>query len=96
MKPSPVRTANPAKPVTAVVAASVGVVGAAVVGIVTAAKQPMALATAISVADAADAGFRPCARCLPDAYATWRSTAGTSPTAPEQPPAAEAGDTPEE
>lgn len=49
-----------------------------------------------SADDAISAGFRPCARCLPDPYATWRRTHGTSPTPPEQPPAVEAGGTPEE
>lgn len=46
-------------------------------------------------ADAVSAGYRPCAVCLPHEHARWRADRRI-PTPPEQPPAAEAGGTPEE
>jgi methylphosphotriester-DNA--protein-cysteine methyltransferase len=30
----------------------------------------------LKASDAVAAGFRPCAKCLPDAYARWKSTRG--------------------
>ncbi len=46
--------------------------------------------------DAISAGYRPCAKCLPGTYSAWRRAEGKVPTTPEPPPAAVAGDTPEE
>jgi hypothetical protein len=46
--------------------------------------------------DAISAGYRPCAVCLPENYAGWRRAGSKVPATREQPPTAEAGDTPEE